>query len=1181
MTSPSTNRFLSATIAMVALLASPVEAAEYRETRAATRFQIFVPPNNDQTARYSAVIVTAVAGTVTNPCVVDLIDDGSDGDTDDTLTGVSLVKGQSLVRYIKDGAVNDDYGSNGPWDGDYFTITSSLPVTAHVVTDSFWQHDWVPSDDGSLRGTSFFIYSNYQSRDVNAFAYEDGTRVSVYDITGDAPTTGSGVTSIGERAALPTLSVDLNAGEDMFVKYGLGGGLFKAGRTYQVVSTKPVTVMSGAISTNGIRDGGGFVPSATGATVGDDFLFTIPHDAGRLYEQELRVVSFDDGVVATLEGWDESAEVWAPIRTMTLDRLDHADQVGGTHRLFRLRATGGEIAVFEANWLETGAIGTSDIASFASGTYGVNGEQEFLVYLGPPGVETNTAFNDTLTHVYLFSKEAVTGVVIEDADTGGMIYSNTVDIPAGGMVDIQIDSQTYNAMDRTAEGIRPYLRISSGAPISVLMANWNDNWMAYASSVLTRNPEVILGAPETIEVGELTRLTGVVRNDGELTLTAAEITLRLPAGITSVQATLDGQAPLSNTNGPDGAEVIFAIGTMMPGDTVTLEWDVRADTATSGDLINVGANVTAIEGSEALASSDAVVMRVTDADVATITDLRAISEDGRVLLAWTASGSEATISVQVVQRSQAADGSYLELPGSVVTFQGNGAPQNMIFIDTDVLNGQDYYYRVAATGADGKIAYAGPVLGQPRDVTPPSAPTIAIADIVGQITLVSNTNLDTDVRGIIYERKLDGGTTWSRLNNQPTSPAAFTDGAIAIGQRYIYRARAVDWSGNASGWSAEVGATPLAPSDRTTTVSLGYEDMIGPGENDWDYNDFVVRVVAFEDYGTDGLEQLVVTYEPLARGAGYIHELRQNIELTGAWSATIETFDSANPGTALSQEVVDGSGTLDVAIYQDTRDALAPIVSNFSNTDARQGVYEAATHARLTVVLANPSANPIAPPAAPWDLYLHLPFLPPPNEVHRPEFGGASEMTGFHSDLSGRLLDFVIEFDGDTPNWPFEGYPIWHSYDNFIPKVRGELLSAPMVPRGFEAVFHKNRNAPQGICGNNLPDPDADLDGSPDCVDVCPNDANKADVVGCGCGVAEPDTCAESDRILVDDCGLYSSSCHLALRDCETSGDPSTCEASVQVCQLECPFWPACSGVVSLQSITPEGVDLILTASCQ
>jgi hypothetical protein len=121
--------------------ATTATAQSYRETKVANHFQIFAPPNNNAGTRYSVVVVTALAGTATDPCIVDLVDDGADGDTDDTQLNVSLTKGESLIRYIRDGAVNDDSGA--VWDGDYFLVDATQPVSVYIATDSDWQHDCV------------------------------------------------------------------------------------------------------------------------------------------------------------------------------------------------------------------------------------------------------------------------------------------------------------------------------------------------------------------------------------------------------------------------------------------------------------------------------------------------------------------------------------------------------------------------------------------------------------------------------------------------------------------------------------------------------------------------------------------------------------------------------------------------------------------------------------------------------------------------------------------------------------------------------------------------------------------------------------------------------------------------------------------------------------------------------
>jgi len=65
-----------------------------------TYFNIYVPPNNDATNRYVALIVTAIQDSTH----FEIIDDGMDGDTDDSHSGI-LMANQSYILYIKDNGI--------------------------------------------------------------------------------------------------------------------------------------------------------------------------------------------------------------------------------------------------------------------------------------------------------------------------------------------------------------------------------------------------------------------------------------------------------------------------------------------------------------------------------------------------------------------------------------------------------------------------------------------------------------------------------------------------------------------------------------------------------------------------------------------------------------------------------------------------------------------------------------------------------------------------------------------------------------------------------------------------------------------------------------------------------------------------------------------------------------------
>ncbi len=70
------------------------------------------------------------------------------------------------------------------------------------------------------------------------------------------------------------------------------------------------------------------------------------------------------------------------------------------------------MSVFEANWLETGSPGTSDIATMVSSEAGTTAGDRFLVYMAPPGYEYNVVdpftgefFQYPMTHAYIFAGE--------------------------------------------------------------------------------------------------------------------------------------------------------------------------------------------------------------------------------------------------------------------------------------------------------------------------------------------------------------------------------------------------------------------------------------------------------------------------------------------------------------------------------------------------------------------------------------------------------------------------------------------------------------------------------------------------------------------------------------------------------------------------------------------------------
>lgn len=1020
---------MSALLALL-LTASP---STWSESKVGTHFQVYVPPNNLSGTRASSITITAQAGTSGDPVVVNLIDDGADGDTDDSVLGASLAKGDSLVRYLKDGAVNDDGG--GKWDGDYFIVSASQPVSVSITTDSDWQHDWAPADNGLLRGQRFFLYTtgtSVSNRDLDVFAYEPGTRVEVFDVTAVALGAGvSGVARVGARGTR-LLSVDLDDGEDTLRTLGLGRDLCAPGRTYELVATRPVTVMFGALDSvvpqNQARDGAGYVPGAGGTAQDTHFYFSVPHNPGLTNEQEIRIVAADPSAQVRLEGWADGG--WTPVGSWSLSYGQHADVVGPTLERFRLTSDGGRVNVYEANWMETGAFGTSDESDFVPAQFNADGSASWIAYLGPPGDQNATSTRMLATHLFLFSLTGAAGVTVRDVDTDGALFSRTVDVPAGGYVDVAVDASTWSALNRPAQGIRPYLRVDAPGPLAVNMANWNDNWMAFATSVQPRNPVVALRAPEQLTTGTTATFSGEISNVGLEPLTDVEVSLTLGAGLELVSASLGDAGAGSQRSTDAGVTVRFSVASLPVDATLQLSATALVTADVSGEVLPIDTSVTASNGSVVIGGAGSAPIRVENPAVATLSGLTVHSTE-TVTLSWREEADVGVVSSLRVERASSLAGPWVVVSPAQPRV-GTGAQTDAAFTDTSVVTGANVYYRVLATGQGGATASLGPVLAQPRDVTPPPVPALTVAAGDRQVTLTVGGSSVGDLSGYLLERSRTGSTAWSRLNATAISGPARVDTGLTNGVSYVYRAIAVDLAGNQSAPSALALAVPSAASSRVSDLLLGYEDMLGPGENDWDYNDFLVRVVATQTMSGELQTAVQLDYEPLARGAGYVHAFRQALPVPPGvtWVATVTVFAAGAPATVYSTTTHSGQGPLDVEIYADTRVALAPSSGAYTNTP-RGGVFVAGRTARLTVTFGAPAS---LPDAAPWDPYLRLPYLEvTPNEIHRESVGAQRERTT-RGPLAENELPFVEEWTtGATPTWPCEGVSMWSGYEAWAP----------------------------------------------------------------------------------------------------------------------------------------------------
>lgn len=531
-----------------------VTTAAWATGEPSTYFNIFVPPNNDAVQRNVCLVVTAILDST----AFTITDDGMDGDTDDSVTGI-LMAGQSYILYIKDNGINDDakYASGGvlKQDGDYFIIHADKNVYASQSTNSDWQHDWVPGVSQSSLSQKFIVYApkvSSSKRDLNVFAYEDSTLVTLKRISLSA-TIQTGYTNVDYQGGTLIFQRLIHRGQDLIHFYNDARNIMDDGCTYIIETSKPATLQYGALFGNE-RDGGGYVPTNTGSCSGELAYFAVPYQAAG--EQEIRVVSWDPA--NTVKLYRYNAGTWVLMQTWNMGSKTVAEWVGRSNgnasysTAFKIECTAGKrVSIFEGNWFETGSPGTSDMATMMSAENGTTAGDYFLAYMAPPGNEasvlnpfTGTAFGGRYTHLYLFSQDTA-HVTVKDAYTNGTDFTRTYTILPERYVDCALSEtewkSIYNGTGTTAGGPeRPYLIVSSDSPISVMNTNFNDNWMMYFGSSQFRSFNQTTGSTSsTVIPGQNVTLTSTIQIEGNRPVTEVSAQLVIDGGLQVVSSTFN------------------------------------------------------------------------------------------------------------------------------------------------------------------------------------------------------------------------------------------------------------------------------------------------------------------------------------------------------------------------------------------------------------------------------------------------------------------------------------------------------------------------------------------------------------------------------------------------------------------------------------------------------------------
>jgi chitodextrinase len=225
-----------------------------------------------------------------------------------------------------------------------------------------------------------------------------------------------------------------------------------------------------------------------------------------------------------------------------------------------------------------------------------------------------------------------------------------------------------------------------------------------------------------------------------------------------------------------------------------------------------------------------------------------VVSQSQVNLAWSASTDNVAVTGYQVERAIG--------PG-FTTYALVASPVGTTFVNTGLLAGTSYRYRVRARDAAGNFSAYSPIANAttlsapPGDTTPPSIPTGLNSTVISatQINLTWTASTDNvAVSGYRVERALGASGAFSQITS--VSGTSYNNTGLTPNTLYRYRVRAFDAVGNLSLFSAIVSDTTLAgdpdPPDPDVDPSIVNPGFETPNLSGWSHgpgwDDFTVRV---------------------------------------------------------------------------------------------------------------------------------------------------------------------------------------------------------------------------------------------------------------------------------------------------------------------------------------------------
>lgn len=223
--------------------------------------------------------------------------------------------------------------------------------------------------------------------------------------------------------------------------------------------------------------------------------------------------------------------------------------------------------------------------------------------------------------------------------------------------------------------------------------------------------------------------------------------------------------------------------------------------------------------------------------------------------------------------------------------------------------------------------------------------------------------------------------------------------------------------------------------------TLAFEDLY-PRKGDGDYNDMVVKYHVEENYNPQGeLEKVSLKFEPLARGAGYVHSLNLSLdgELDNSRNVTTVT-NEAFAGDALisvtysrpdqdDKTVYNLDKSSDISLFNNTVSSL----TRFANVYDRADWVDPKLTAQVDITLANPELN-LFENRGTDALLWYRPFLTVKNTKQDIDLAVINPNDGM-IDENGNPFGLMVPV---TWEWPLErksindAYPYFGEYTDYL-----------------------------------------------------------------------------------------------------------------------------------------------------